>query len=447
MPVRIITAVVLGLFACLIAILLHRTWINAFLPIGFIVSVLFLLCCGIVMRTYFGRIPTYAFALACSLAAYYLATISNGTILIVGMTIPGEKPWAGRLGTVLIVSSFLLPFIATLLPSKFFAERLSMPVWRTKDSEIDFMLSLVNITDQLLEEAFLNPNFTKNAATMKEDGTPVTKLDQKVEQFIRKHISKRYPEDEILGEEFGNKIGSEVVGKTRDKMDKKSGDGGHDIEANSDASVKEVSRRWIIDPIDGTKNFIRKVPIFATLIALEETSFNADGTSTTRIVKSVVSAPMLQTRWWGDVSAKPNVRPNAWVQYAGKAPVALSTSNVTSVKEANISISSRGSWGQKGEAYLKWFDKITSSAKRVRGFGDFYSYMLLAGGSVDLAFEPDLELYDIAALVPIVEGAGGIFTDIEGNAWNTKDGLHSSLVFANKTIRKEVNDEFTTSPA
>jgi histidinol-phosphatase len=90
-----------------------------------------------------------------------------------------------------------------------------------------------------------------------------------------------------------------------------------------------------------------------------------------------------------------------------------------------ISISSRGGW--VNSAKLEWFDNLCAGAARTRGFGDFYSYVLLAEGAVDIATEPELELYDVAALIPIVEGAGGVITDISGQPWNSAEGIKSAL--------------------
>lgn len=102
------------------------------------------------------------------------------------------------------------------------------------------------------------------------------------------------------------------------------------------------------------------------------------------------------------------------------------------MSDATLSISSRGSWVVDRGDKLEWFDNLCEKVKRVRGFGDFYSYMLLAQGCVDLALEPDLELYDIAALIPIVEGAGGKITDLNGKSWNTSAGIKSTIATNDK---------------
>ena len=372
-------AVVGGAFACLIAVLLHRTWVNAFLPVGFIFVLVFLLACGVAVRAYLGRVNTYAFALSCALSAYLLANIPGGTVLLVGATIPGEKFWAGQLALVLMVAAFIAPFLATLLPEKLFLQRASKfgtdgtnggtsnsadikKRIRTDDADLNFMLELAEKTDQMLENAFLSPDFEQVAGIdHKADGTPVTKLDCQVEEYIRQQIQSNFPHDEILGEEFGSS-GQDVshnVSRSRDAddvIDIQNEQGGRDIdnvsathdttsvhatnkhahyESGVGGNPYNAKRRWIVDPIDGTKNFVRKVPIFATLIALEETTpFGG-----TRVTKSIVSAPLLQRRWWGNTSGEDAA---AWMHYKPAEPTRIKTSTVSKVRDASVSISSRG---------------------------------------------------------------------------------------------------------
>src|SRR5699024_583416 len=154
--------------------------------------------------------------------------------------------------------------------------------------------------------------------------------------------------------------------------------------------------RWMSEPIDATKPFVRGVPVCATLIALLEDE---------QPVVGVVSAPALSRRGWAyeDGGA-----------YTGKSlsnAKRIHTSDVTELEDASMSFSSLEGWRDRGN--ISEFLQLTSDIWRVRAFGDFWSYMLVAEGSVDIACEPELELYDMAALVPIVTEAGGTFTSLD----------------------------------
>ena len=201
----------------------------------------------------------------------------------------------------------------------------------------------------------------------KPDLTPVSDADRGVEDMIRTALATRRPDDAIYGEERGS-----------------SGAG---------------TRRWIIDPIDGTKNFVRNVPVWATLIAL------VDGSD---VVVGVVSAPALGRRWWASQGG------GAWEQFGSNAPNALHVSKVSALSEASLSYSSLTGWQKAGR--IDEFIDLQARVWRTRAYGDFFSYMLVATGAVDVAFEPELELYDMAALVPIVTEAGGRFTSLSGVA-------------------------------
>lgn len=199
----------------------------------------------------------------------------------------------------------------------------------------------------------------------KPDLTPVTDADRAAEDAIRSQLSRARPRDAVIGEEFGTT--------------------GHS------------SRRWIIDPIDGTKNFVRGVPVWATLIAL------AEGDD---IVVGVVSAPALGRRWWAAKGA------GAYTGRSLAAATKLKVSNVTRLSDASLSYSSLTGWRERGS--FGDFLSLTEDVWRTRAYGDFWSYCLVAEGAVDIATEPELQLYDMAALVPIVTEAGGRFTSLEG---------------------------------
>jgi histidinol-phosphatase len=199
----------------------------------------------------------------------------------------------------------------------------------------------------------------------KPDLTPVSDADTAVERAIREVLAHERPADAISGEEFGT-----------------DGTG---------------PRRWVIDPIDGTKNFVRGVPVWATLIGL------LDGDDP---VVGAVSAPALGRRWWGARGS------GAWASVGGGAARRLSVSGVSSLADASLSYASLGGWAALGlrEAFVALTDRVW----RTRAYGDFWSYMLVAEGAVDLAAEPELSLWDMAALAPIVTEAGGRFTGLDG---------------------------------
>jgi histidinol-phosphatase len=220
----------------------------------------------------------------------------------------------------------------------------------------------------------------------KPDLTPVSDADKAVEQAIRGRLARERPDDAVLGEEFG--------------------------------SAGTGSRRWILDPIDGTKNFVRGVPVWATLIGL------MDGDD---VVVGVVSAPALGRRWWARQGG------GAWTSVFGADPRQLSVSRVTTVADASVSYSSftgDEGWGDRHAG----FTGLLTDAWRTRAYGDFWSYMLVAEGAVDIAAEAELQLYDMAALAPVVTEAGGRFTSVDGH-----DGvLHGNAVATNGLLHEAV---------
>lgn len=224
----------------------------------------------------------------------------------------------------------------------------------------------------------------------KPDRTPVTDADQAVERAIRAGLAAERASDGILGEEYGTAAGS--------------GDG--------------AQRQWIIDPIDGTANFLRGVPIWGTLIALA-----IDGVP----VVGVVSAPALGRRWWGARGL------GAHTAAAGDAePRRLRVSAVSALDDAVLSYNSLPGWDDAGR--LEQIIGLTRAVWRARAIGDMWSYMLVAEGAIDIAGEFDLQPYDMAALQPIVEGAGGRFTSVDGEPgpW------HGSALATNGLLHDEV---------
>lgn len=195
----------------------------------------------------------------------------------------------------------------------------------------------------------------------KADMSPVTEADQATERALREGIRAARPNDAIVGEEYGG-----------------------------DAAT---GRRWILDPIDGTKNYVRRVPVWATLIAL------ADDTA---IQVGVVSAPALGRRWW---AARGH---GAWMTGPeSPAPRRIHASAVADLADASFSFSDPDNWDRRE------LDELMARTYRTRAYGDFWSHMLVAEGAVDIAAEMGLSLWDVAALVPVVEESGGRFTTLE----------------------------------
>ena len=153
----------------------------------------------------------------------------------------------------------------------------------------------------------------------------------------------------------------------------------------------------MVDPIDGTKNFVRGVPVWASLISLMVDD---------EVVVGVVSAPMLNRRWWAMKDG------GAWTGKSLLRASPCQVSDVSRIEDASLSYSSLSGWDERGR--LDDFLSLSRRCWRTRAYGDFWSYMLLAEGAVDIATEPDLELYDMAALDVIVREAGGFFTSLDG---------------------------------
>jgi histidinol-phosphatase len=235
---------------------------------------------------------------------------------------------------------------------------------RAEDLNADLALAL-NRADEADSITMARFGASDLVVDAKPDLTPVSDADRKVEQMIRDRLSRERPADALLGEEFG--------------------------------SAGTSPRRWVIDPIDGTKNFVRNVPAWATLIGL------LDGDDP---VVGVVSAPALGRRWWAVRGG------GAWVTAPKQAARRITVSQVSALPNASLSYSSLSGWIDRGlgDAFIG----LTQRVWRTRAYGDFWSYMMVAEGAVDIAAEPELALWDMAALVPIVTEAGGRFSGLNG---------------------------------
>lgn len=202
----------------------------------------------------------------------------------------------------------------------------------------------------------------------KPDRTPVTDADLAVEDAIRVVLRARRPRDAVLGEERGGPAAA-------------------------------AGRVWLLDPIDGTKNFLRGVPVWATLIALVEQG---------KPVVGVISAPALRRRWWAATGEGAHTRD------MDGATRAITVSGVGELADAYVSTTHLGTWVEhrSRQSYLSLVDATWEN----RAFGDFWQHCLVAEGAIDLAAEPLVSPWDVAAAQVLVEQAGGRFTDLDGLA-------------------------------
>ncbi|WP_280439708.1 histidinol-phosphatase [Nocardia cyriacigeorgica] len=230
-------------------------------------------------------------------------------------------------------------------------------------SDLELALRLADAADAITKERFGALDLKVDA---KPDLTPVSDADLAVEREIRHLLEHERPQDSVLGEEFGG-------------------------------DAEFTGRQWVIDPIDGTKNFVRRVPVWATLIALLE-----DGVP----VAGVVSAPALARRWWAAAGS------GAWSSFHPGAPKPITVSAVGDLDNASLAFSSLSGWRDRG--LREKFIDLTDEVWRVRGYGDFLNYCLVAEGAVDIATEPEVSLWDLAALDILVREAGGTFTSLDG---------------------------------
>ncbi len=251
------------------------------------------------------------------------------------------------------------------------------------DSDLQLARRLADIADAISLARFRSVDLV---VSMKPDMTHVTDADKAVEEAIRDALQGARPDDSILGEEFGTE--------------------------------GDARRQWIIDPIDGTANYVRGVPVWASLISLA-----VDGVP----VVGVVSAPALGRRWWAADGR------GAFIEEDG-VERGIRVSAVADVTDASMSCSGLTRWEEAGK--LKQFLDLSRRVWRTRDYGDMWPYMMVAEGLVDVAGEYDLKPWDMAALAPIVREAGGSFTSADGeeSIWN------GSAVATNGTLHEAVLD-------
>jgi histidinol-phosphatase len=251
------------------------------------------------------------------------------------------------------------------------------------NSDLELALEMASVADQLAMSRYRALDLSVET---KPDFTPVTEADRAVETALRELLANKRPADGVIGEEFPN-------------------------------TNEAASRTWIIDPIDATKNYVRGVPVWATLISLA-----VDG----KPEVGVVSAPAMGRRWW----ASPE--DGAFTKDVDGSIRSLNVSAVRELADASFSFSDSIGWEAIGSDVLS---RITSNVWRSRGYGDFWSHLLVAEGAVDIAIEPELQSYDMAAFVAIVLASGGTVTGangqdplIAGNAVTTNGLLHNVVL-------------------
>ncbi len=246
--------------------------------------------------------------------------------------------------------------------------------------ELALALELADLADGITLPRFRAADL---AVETKPDLTPVSEADRAVEDAVRSHLAGCRPQHAVVGEERG--------------------------------AAGDSAWRWIVDPIDGTKNYVRGIPVWASLIALQH---DAD------VVLGVVSAPALGRRWWAA---------RGHGAHADGHPIRVS--KVRDLADAQLSLAGYRAWHERG--FGDRLHGLMTSVWRTRGFGDFWQHVLVAEGAVDVALEPELALWDTAALIPIVEEAGGRLTDLEGRPWTdgspcitTNGVLHDAVLGA-----------------
>ncbi|MFA9428707.1 inositol monophosphatase [Egicoccus sp. AB-alg2] len=244
--------------------------------------------------------------------------------------------------------------------------------------ELAFAQELADLADARTRSAFGG----RQAARTKTDGTWVTEVDVDVERRLRAAIRSRFPDHAVLGEEDG-------------------------------LDGPEGAPTWVLDPIDGTTNFVKGNPIFATLIGLRVDEDDVLG---------VVTAPALGSRWAGVVG-----------EGATHDGARIEVSDVQHLADAEIAFGGLAYFRERG--YGDLVDDLASRTARQRGYGDFWQHCLVASGSTDVAIEAEVNLWDLVAVKAVVEAAGGRFTSLlgartaaGGSALSTNGHLHDEML-------------------
>ena len=259
--------------------------------------------------------------------------------------------------------------------------------------DLALALRAADVADQVSLPGYQSRGFS---VERKADRSEVTEIDRATETAISEVLRAQRPDYSLYGEEHG------VVGP------------------------HEARRQWVIDPIDGTSNFVRGVPVWATLIALVD-----DGIP----VLGVVSAPALQRRWWAARGL------GAHCTVGNGVPQRIRTSNTNELKRASASITVSESWHAAGKTAQ--LDRLQRSVARLRNYGDFWQHMLVAEGAVDFAIDAiGLGPYDIAAIAAVVAESGGAWSDRHG----APNWRNDSLVTSNGALHSDVLAELNAAP-
>lgn len=232
-------------------------------------------------------------------------------------------------------------------------------------SRLDFALAVAREASDLILPYYRNPTLE---VERKRDTSPVTEADKRAELLIRDRLASTFPDDAILGEEFPDKTGTSGF-------------------------------RWILDPIDGTKSFIHGVPLFGTLIGVELESRCEIGVVRFPALDEVVYAARGSGAWW---------------QIGDAAPRQVHVSSISKLSESTFCMTNPSRWFQTGKGPA--LENLMKSVQLARGWGDCYGHMLVATGRAEIMIDPAMNAWDAAALLPIVEEAGGHYIDWNGTA-------------------------------
>ncbi|MBX3437135.1 MAG: histidinol-phosphatase [Planctomycetaceae bacterium] len=250
-------------------------------------------------------------------------------------------------------------------------------------SRLNLAVESARAAGDLILRYYQNPEL---AVEQKADASPVTVADREAEQLLRTRIRESFPDDAILGEEYGVQAGTS-------------------------------GWRWILDPVDGTKSFVHGVPLFGTLIGVERDGRAEVGVCRMPALNEMAYAATGQGCWW---------------QQGDAAPILARVSNVATLNEALLCYTSHEYFARAGESAV--FETLRDGCRLSRGWGDCYGHLLVATGRADVIVEPGLHPWDAAALVPLVREAGGCFLD-----WNGRESFESGNgMSVNAALREEI---------
>lgn len=274
---------------------------------------------------------------------------------------------------------------------------------KAKSKELEFALEVVRAAGSVALEYFQKGV----SASWKNDNTPVTEADKRCERMIREAIGQQFPHDSILGEEEGETVRSSSSNESSLASSSRS--------ASSEGSEGTRSRRkWILDPIDGTYNFARQIPIFATLLALEEDD---------EIILGIVNAPALGETFWAEKGGG-----------AFKNGNPISVSKIDKLEETHFLFGELDRITDS--AWKTGFDQLVDKTYRQRGFADFLNFLYVFEGKAESALEVGVNPWDLAPMKILAQESGGCFSDLEGGS-----SIYSrNCLVSNQLIHQEILD-------